>query len=85
MTSPWHLYVVRCGDGTLYAGIALDVQARVRAHAEGRGARYTKGRGPIQLVHQELAGTKSQALKAELAFKALPRAKKLQRIGDEGG
>lgn len=85
MTSPWHLYVVRCGDGTLYTGIALDVQARVLAHAEGRGARYTKGRGPIQLVHQEEVGTKSQALKAERTFKALPRARKLHRISGTGG
>jgi putative endonuclease len=85
MTALWHLYVVRCGDGSLYTGIALDVKARVQAHAEGRGARYTKGRGPIVLIHQEQVGTRSQALKAERAFKALNKARKLLRIHGQAG
>ena len=85
MSAPWHLYVVRCGDGTLYTGIALDVQARLNAHAEGRGARYTKGRGPILLLFQEEIGSRSEALKAERKFKALPKAQKLLRIQGADG
>ena len=66
MAACWFLYVLRCGDGTLYTGIALDVEARLEAHRAGRGARYTKGRGPLELVHREAAGSRSAALKAEL-------------------
>jgi putative endonuclease len=73
----WHLYLLRCGDGTLYCGIALDVAARLQAHREGRGARYTKGRGPFELIHLEACGSKGDALRRERAVKALPRARKL--------
>lgn len=76
----WHLYVLRCGDGTLYTGIALDVRARLQAHREGKGARYTRGRGPLRLLHQEPAGTRGAALRLEAQVKALPRAKKLAWI-----
>lgn len=80
MTAGWHLYVLRCADGTLYTGIALDVEARFKAHREGRGARYTKGRGPLQLVSRQPIGSRAEALKAELRFKALTRSEKLRRI-----
>jgi len=73
----WHLYLLRCGDGTLYCGIALDVAARLQAHREGKGARYTKGRGPLELIHTEACGTKGDALRREREVKALPRARKL--------
>ena len=84
MTERWHLYVLRCGDGTLYTGIALDVEARFAAHREGRGARYTKGRGPLQLLHREEIGSRGEALQAEHSFKALSRAQKLRRIRTGG-
>ncbi|MBI4913236.1 MAG: GIY-YIG nuclease family protein [Acidobacteria bacterium] len=84
MPGPWHLYVLRCGDGSFYAGIALDVEARLAAHREGRGARYTRGRGPLELLHQEPAGTKAEALRAELRFKRLTRAGKLAWIAGRG-
>jgi putative endonuclease len=77
----WHLYLLRCGDGTLYCGIALDVAARLQAHREGRGARYTKGRGPFELIHSEVCGTKGDALRREREVKALPRARKLALAG----
>lgn len=83
MTASWHLYVLRCGDGSLYTGIALDVAARFAAHCEGKGARYTRGRGPLALLHQEEIGSRAEALKAERRFKALPRTGKLRRIGLE--
>ncbi len=76
----WHLYLLRCGDGTLYCGIALDVEARVEAHRAGQGAKYTRGRGPLELVYMERCGSRSQALKRERAVKALSRAGKLRLI-----
>ncbi len=77
----WHLYLLRCGDGTLYCGIALDVESRVEAHRAGQGAKYTRGRGPLELVYQERCGSRSQALKRERAVKALSRAGKVALIG----
>jgi putative endonuclease len=73
----WCVYLLRCGDGTLYAGITNDVQKRLHAHRTGRGARYTRGRGPLTLVHCEPVADKSAALKREHALKRLPRAQKL--------
>ena len=73
----WHLYLLRCGDGTLYCGIALDVQARLKQHKEGKGAKYTRGRGPLELVHEEACGTRAEALKRERQVKRLSRNAKL--------
>ncbi|HVZ71260.1 MAG TPA: SUMF1/EgtB/PvdO family nonheme iron enzyme [Polyangia bacterium] len=73
----WYVYVVRCVDGSLYTGISTDVAARVAAHNAGRGARYTRARRPVELVHTENKRSMSTALKREAAIKALPRAGKL--------
>jgi putative endonuclease len=73
----WHVYLLRCGDGTLYCGIALDVEARLAAHRAGKGARYTRGRGPLELVWREACGSKGEALRRERAVKALDRSAKL--------
>lgn len=73
----WHLYLLRCGDGTLYCGIAVDVAARLAQHEAGKGAKYTRGRGPLELVHSESCGSKSEALKRERVVKRLARAAKL--------
>jgi predicted GIY-YIG superfamily endonuclease len=73
----WFVYVVRCRDGSLYTGVSTDVEARVAAHNGGRGARYTRGRGPVALVHLENKRSQGAALRREAAIKALPRAKKL--------
>lgn len=73
---PWMLYILRCGDGTLYTGITTDVQARFQAHCSGKGAKYTRGRGPLTLVYQEKCESHSLALKRELEIKALPREQK---------
>jgi putative endonuclease len=73
---PWFVYLVRCADGTLYTGIALDVSARIAAHDLGRGARYTRGRGPLELCAVRRCSTKGDALRLELAVKRLPRAVK---------
>ncbi|AUX39986.1 excinuclease ABC subunit C [Sorangium cellulosum] len=76
MTAAWHVYILRCGDGSLYTGIARDVEARLAQHAAGRGARYTRGRGPLALVHVETAGDKGEALRREAAIRRLGRAGK---------
>lgn len=72
----WYLYILRCGDGSLYTGITTDVQRRLEAHRAGRGAKYTRGRGPLELVYREACGTHSDALKRELEIKRLPREEK---------
>lgn len=72
----WRLYILRCGDGTLYTGIAVNVQHRLQMHRLGKGARYTRGRGPLTLVYQEECGNHSDALRREYAIKALPREEK---------
>ena len=74
----WKLYMLRCGDGSLYTGITTDVEARFAQHCTGKGAKYTRGRGPLELVYSEECGTHSDALKRELAVKALPRVDKLR-------
>ena len=72
----WKLYMLRCGDGTYYTGIARDVEKRLETHRSGKGAKYTRGRGPLTLCYAENCGSHSDALKRELAVKALPRAEK---------
>ena len=76
MDSIWYLYILRCKDGSLYTGITTDVEKRLEAHRSGKGAKYTRGRGPLELVYRETCGSHSNALKRELEIKALPREKK---------
>ena len=76
----WHVYILECADGSFYTGIAKDVAARMAQHSSGTGAKYTKGRGPFALRLEESYATKSEALKRELAIKALSRDQKLQLI-----
>jgi predicted GIY-YIG superfamily endonuclease len=76
MEKKWYLYILRCGDGTLYTGITTDVQARFAQHQAGKGAKYTRGRGPLEVVYTEECEDHSAALKRELAVKALSREEK---------
>ena len=78
-TGYW-VYIVRCADGTLYTGIAADVDKRLALHQSGKGAKYTRGRGPLTVVYREECADKSAALRRELEVKALPREKKLALI-----
>ncbi len=75
-TLAWSVYLLRCADGTLYAGSTTDVEARARAHNDGRGARYTSGRRPVEVVYQEACGSRSAALRREHALKRLTRSEK---------
>ena len=72
----WYLYILRCGDGSLYTGITTDVEARLSQHRAGKGAKYTRVRGPLELVYTESCDDHSAALKRELAIKALTREEK---------
>ena len=80
MEKTWKLYILRCGDGSLYTGITTDVDRRLEEHRSGKGAKYTRSRGPLELVYQEDCPDKSAALKRELEIKALSRAEKLNLI-----
>ena len=80
MEHSWKLYLLRCGDGTLYCGITTDVESRLEAHRSGRGAKYTRGRGPLELVYTEDCGDHSTALKREIAIKRLTKPQKEELI-----
>jgi len=72
----WHVYLARCGDGSLYTGITTDPARREAAHNAGRGAAYTRSRRPVRLVHVEAAAGRGAALRRELAIKKLTRPMK---------
>ena len=76
MEGNWYLYILRCGDGTLYTGITNDVEKRLAAHRSGKGAKYTRGRGPLELVYREELPDHSAALKREREIKGLTRLEK---------
>ena len=81
MNKSWYLYILRCGDGSLYTGITTDVQARLEMHRRGKGAKYTRGRGPLELVYSEECVGHSEALKRELAITAMTREEKMRLCG----
>ena len=80
MDNTWKLYILRCGDGSLYTGITTDLDRRLEEHRSGKGAKYTRGRGPLELVYSEECGNHSDALKRELEIKALSKTEKLKLI-----
>jgi putative endonuclease len=75
--SSWSVYLLRCGDGSIYTGIATDVSRRVAQHKDGeKGAKYLRGRGPLNLVFQQEIGDRSLASKIEHQVKQFPKAYK---------
>jgi putative endonuclease len=72
----YFVYILRCADGTLYTGSTTDLVARERAHNEGRGAKYTAGRGPVRVVYSEAHESRSAAQKREAELKRWTRKKK---------
>lgn len=70
------MYILKCGDGTLYTGITNDMQRRLRQHNDGSASRYTRSRLPVEVVYSEPCGNRSRALKKELAIKRLSRKEK---------
>lgn len=77
MDKSWKLYILECGDGTLYTGITIDVERRLADHQAGTGAKYTRGRGPLTLRYQEECGSHANALRREAQVKRLSRLEKL--------
>lgn len=76
----WFVYLLRCKDDTLYCGITDDVQRRLEMHRSGKGAKYTRGRGPLELIYTEELSSRSDALKREAFIKQLSRKEKLTLI-----
>ena len=73
-------YIVKCSDGSLYTGWTNNLEKRLRAHNEGKGAKYTKSRRPVTLVYQESFDTKEEAMRREVRIKQLSRSQKLELI-----
>lgn len=78
-----YVYVLRCGDGSLYTGWTNDLEQRLAAHQSGKGAKYTKGRLPVEMVYSEELEDKSAALKRENELKKLKKAEKELLIQQE--
>ena len=75
-----YTYMLRCRDGTLYTGWTTNLEKRVQAHNDGKGAKYTKSRTPVSLVYVEVFETKQEALRRESAIKKMSRYDKLKLI-----
>ena len=77
------VYILRCGDGTLYTGCTNDLSRRLRAHQSGRGAKYTRSRLPVELAYWEAAEDRSAGLRGEASIKAMPGAEELALLPRE--
>mgnify|MGYP002068819670 CR=1 FL=1 len=75
-----YTYMVECSDGSLYTGWTNCIEKRLKDHNSGKGARFTRGRGPVKLRYLEISDTKSEAMKREAAIKKLNHAQKIQLI-----
>ena len=74
------IYILECADSSLYTGITTELTLRISEHEMGKGARYSHGRGPFRLVHQELYKNRAEASKKEIIIKAMTRTRKLALI-----
>ncbi len=79
----WIVYILKCADGSLYTGITNDLDRRVAEHEAGQGAKYTRGRGPFQLVYDEVYEGRGQASKREFEMKSLNREQKLKLVSGD--
>ena len=79
----WHVYIIECSDGSLYTGITNDLDKRITAHNDGRGAKYTKSRRPVRLRYSEPAADRKNASQREYAIKSLRKAEKMRLITPE--
>ena len=79
----WHIYIIECSDGSLYTGITKDLDKRITAHNDGRGAKYTKSRRPVRLRYSEPAADRKNASQREYAIKSLRKAEKMRLITPE--
>ncbi len=76
----WVVYILRCADGSLYTGITNDLDRRMSEHEAGQGAKYTRGRGPLEMVYSETCESRGDASKRENEIKSLRRDQKLELI-----
>ena len=76
----WHVYILRCSDGTLYTGVTVDLDKRLDAHQRGVAAKYTRSRRPLSIAYHETQPDRGSALKREAALRKLGRAGKLALI-----
>ena len=76
----WQVYILQCGDGSLYTGITNDLGARLIQHQKGKGAKYTRSHLPVKLAYQEICADRSVALIREAEIKKLPRATKIRLL-----
>ncbi len=76
----FYVYVLECSDESLYTGYTNNIKTRLKKHAEGKASRYTRSRLPVKIVAHWNFKTKPEAMKAEVAFKRLPRKEKMERI-----
>ena len=79
----FYIYILKCGDDTLYTGYTNHLEQRITQHNEGKGAKYTRGRLPVALVYFEEYQTKSEAMKREYEIKQLSREEKIKLICDQ--
>lgn len=78
-----YVYIVECKDGTFYTGWTTCLERRVEEHNSGKGAKYTRGRGPVKMIYHEEFETKEEAMRREYAIKRLSRKEKEQLVGRE--
>ena len=79
-----YTYMLRCSDGSFYIGWTNNLKARVEAHNAGRGAKYTRSRGPVELVYYEVFATKQEAMSREWHLKRLTHEQKMKLLAGEG-
>ncbi|HKL13484.1 MAG TPA: GIY-YIG nuclease family protein [Halanaerobiales bacterium] len=78
-----YVYIVKCADGTYYTGYTNNLKRRIKQHNEGEGAKYTKGRRPVKLVHSEQFETQSKAMQREYEIKQFKKARKIEIINQD--
>lgn len=81
----WSLYILRCNDGSFYTGVTNNLQRRVKMHNSGRASRYTRSRRPVELLYEEICGSRTQALVRECFVKGYTRPQKEKLIAGNGG
>lgn len=83
MNKLYYIYMLRCKDGSIYTGYTDNIYKRIEKHRIGKGAKYTRGRGPFELVHYESFLTKEEAMQREAAIKKLSKEAKLNLIAED--
>jgi len=83
ITAKYFVYIVKCADNTFYTGCTPDLAERLALHNQGKGAKYTRGRGPVKLVWRQECGSRGQALSREAGIKRLTRRQKIRLIAEK--